>query len=383
MSTKTPAQVPSSHLQARLTRAKDHLDPKEWMPPRPARTPRVRIGRHWVSVWWIVPIGWALAIVTIAVAQGLRELPLVQEFILRYPGDGSTIPAYSGFPLWLRVQHLLNIFFMIFIIRAGLQILADHPRLFAASDSIPGREWFRITGNVPTDRYWTSKDDAVTLPGWLGIPGVRHTVGLARWWHFTFDTLWLLNGLIFYVLLFTSDQWTRLVPTSWSVFPSALSTLIQYASLNFPLDHGWTAYNALQQLTYFVTVFIAAPLAALTGFLQGPAFANRLGWFAKLLNRQVARTIHFSVLCWFLGFIAVHTTLAFITGARENFNHIFAGVDNSLWTGVVLYIPVVLLALAAWLAATPLTLRFSRRVQKVGEAMIGKLQVWAESWAPT
>ncbi len=353
------------------------------MPPRPAQTPRVRIGRRWISVWWILPIGYVLLILTIAAAQQLRELPAVQQFILRYPGDGSTIPVYSGFPLWLRVQHVLNIFFMLFIIRGGLQILADHPRLFAARDSIPGRAWFRLTGDVPTDRFWTSKDDAVTIPGWLGIPGVRHTVGLARWWHFTFDTLWLLNGIIFYVLLFTSDQWTRLVPTSWTVFPNALSTLIQYASLNFPVDRGWTSYNALQQLTYFVTVFIAAPTAALTGFLQGPAFANRLGWFAKLLNRQVARTIHFCVLCWFLGFILVHTTLAFITGARENFNHIFAGVDNSSWTGVFIYIPLLILAVAAWFAATPLTLKYARRVQRIGETLIGQLQVWAETWAPT
>ncbi len=353
------------------------------MPPRAAQVPRVRIGRRWISVWWILPIGYVLLIVTIAAAQQLREIPAVQQFILRYPGDSSTIPVYSGFPLWLRIQHLLNIFFMMFMIRAGLQILADHPRLFAARDSIPGREWFRITGDVPTDRYWTSKDDAVTIPGWLGIPGVRHTVGLARWWHFCFDTLWLLNGLIFAILLFTSDQWTRLVPTSWTVFPNALSTLIQYASLNFPVDRGWTSYNALQQLTYFITFFVAAPLAAMTGFLQGPAFANRLGWFARILNRQVARTIHFCVLCWFLGFILVHTTLAFITGARENFNHIFAGVDNSSWTGVLIYIPVLILVIAAWCAATPLTLKYSRTVQRVGEKIIGQLQLWAETWPPS
>lgn len=29
-------------------------------------------------------------------------------------------------------------------------------------------------------RVWTSKDDAVSLPKWLGIPGLRHAVGLAR-----------------------------------------------------------------------------------------------------------------------------------------------------------------------------------------------------------
>ena len=106
-------------------------------------------------------------------------------------------------------------------------------------------------------RIWTSKDDSVTIPGWLGIPGVRHSIGLARWWHFSVLLLWTINGIAFYVLLFATGQWLRLVPVTWEVFPSALSTAIQYASLNFPVESSWTHYNGLQQLSYFITVFIA------------------------------------------------------------------------------------------------------------------------------
>jgi thiosulfate reductase cytochrome b subunit len=171
----------------------------------------------------------------------------------------------------------------------------------------------------------------VTIPQWLGIPGIRHSIGLARYWHFSFDLLWVINGLIFYVLLFTTDQGQRLVPTTWDVFPNAVSTLLQYLSLNFPVEHSWTNYNSLQKLFYFITVFVAAPLAVVTGLMQGPAFANRLGRFAKILNRQAARTIHFGVLCWFLIFIFPHVTLVFITGARANLNYIWAGVNDHSW----------------------------------------------------
>ena len=108
-----------------------------------------------------------------------------------------------------------------------------------------------IARPVPTGRVWTAKDDSVTLPKWLGIPGLRHTIGLARWWHFSTNLLWAVNGIAFYVLLFSTDQWRRLVPLTWDVFPSAVSTAIQYGSLNFPVDQGWTRYNALQQLAYF------------------------------------------------------------------------------------------------------------------------------------
>ena len=60
------------------------------------------------------------------------------------------------------------------------------------------------------------------------------------------------------------------MPLTWEVFPAALSTAIQYASLNFPVDHSWTRYNGLQQLSYFTTVFIAAPVSIATGASKIP-----------------------------------------------------------------------------------------------------------------
>ena len=207
-------------------------------------------------------------------------------------------------------------------------------------------------------------------------------MGLARWWHFSFDLLWLINGVIFYVLLFTTDQWQRLVPTNWTVFQNALSTAIQYLSLQFPANHTWTNYNGLQQLTYFITVFIAAPLAVATGLMQGPAFSNKLGGFAKILNRQVARTIHFIVLCWFLFFIFAHVTLVFIDGMRQNLNHMFAGVNNSSWEGFLIFIPVLVIVVIVWLVASPFTIKHARLVQKAGQAMVGPLMVMAETWDP-
>jgi thiosulfate reductase cytochrome b subunit len=324
-----------------------------------------------------------LLILGIAVAQQLRTMPEVQAFITRYPGDTpSSSAVYTGFPLWLRLLHFFNFFFMMFIIRAGIQILADHPRLYWRRDCTPGTEWFRFQKAVPKDRIWTSKDDSVTIPKWLGIPGVRHSIGLARWWHFSFDLLWVINGIAFYVLLFTTDQWQRLVPTTWAVFPNALSTALQYLSLNFPVGHSWTNYNSLQQLAYFFTVFVAAPLAVATGLMQGPAIANRLGWFARLLNRQAARTIHFGVLWWFLLFIFIHGTLVLITGARANLNYMWAGVNNGSWDGAMIFGAALIVAIVAWYLASPFTIRHARLVQRIGQAMVGPLMAVGEWGSP-
>jgi thiosulfate reductase cytochrome b subunit len=223
----------------------------------------------------------------------------------------------------------------------------------------------------PPERAWTAKDDAVTLPGWLGLPGIRHSIGLARWWHFSCDFLWVITGTAFYVLLFATGQWERLIPRSWNIFPNAVSTAIQYGSLNFPANLGWTQFNGLQLLSYFLAVFVAAPLAIITGLLQAPAIAARFGLGWGRINRQVARIVHFSVLTFFVTFILVHTTMVYITGLLVNLNHITTGMNVGSFTGLWIYIIWMAIVIALWLAATPLTLRYPRAVQKTGRFIIG------------
>jgi sulfoxide reductase catalytic subunit YedY len=370
-------------LEEALTKAADRLLADHWMPPQAGIVPRVRVGRRWISVLWALPLGTAALTVLIAVAQALREMPGVKAFIIRHPGIAQAAPSVdSGFPVWLQAQHFLNMFFMLFIIRAGLQILADHPRLYWARDCTPGTDWFRFQRPVPQGRIWTAKDDSVTLPSWLGIPGLRHTLGLARWWHFSINLLWVINGILFYGLLFATDQWRRLVPLTWEVFPAALSTALQYASLNFPVDHSWTRYNGLQQLSYFVTVFVAAPVSITTGLMQSPAIANSLGWLGRVLNRQAMRSIHFLSFFWFLTFIAMHGVMVFITGLRQNTNHMFAGVENDSWAGLPLFLPAMGLMTIAWLLASPFTKRHARLVQRTGRFMIGWLRALAARTDP-
>ena len=263
---------------------------------------------------------------------------------------------------------------MIFIIRSGVQILSDHPRLYWTRHSTPGKDWFRIQKPVPADPLWTAKKDSISLPGQVGLPGLRHSIGLARWWHLGTDVLWLANGLVFYVLLFSTSQWHRLVPTSWAVFPNAVSVLIQYLSLNWPADTGWVAYNSLQLIAYFITVFIAAPLAVITGLGMSPALSTRFKRISKVLSIQTARSLHFLVLVWFLLFIVIHVSLVFTTGLLHNLNHIYGHQNTSSWDGFAVFAATMVVVIVGWVAATPFTLRHPRVVQRLGFALIGSVQ---------
>lgn len=382
MNEKPPSQYSPDPLQRMIARSEDIVDPAHWAPARRGTIPKIRIGKRWISVFQIIAVAALAGVVAVGVARELRTLPEVQHFIAVYPGSLDTPVHYHGFPGWLRLQHVFNLFLMMFIIRSGIQILADHPRLYWDINCTPGREWFRFQHPVPMDRLWTAKDDAVTIPGWLGIPGIRHSIGLARWWHFACNMLWVLNGIVFYALLFSTGQWQRLVPTSWDVIPNAASTMLQYLSLQMPIEQGWIRYNCLQQLAYFTTVFIAAPLAVLSGLMQAPAISNKLGWFGRLFNRQVARTVHFFVLLWFLQFIAIHLTMVVITGLRRNLNHIALGNDTTSMAGTWLALAVLIVLGALWMWASPFTLRNARLVQRAGRFMVGGLMDTMEGWDP-
>ena len=285
----------------------------------------------------------------------------------------ATAAQPSGFPAWLRITHYVNFLFLVLLIRSGLQILADHPRLYWNVHCTPGSEWLRLTPvEVPNDRVWTSKDDCRYLSPWIGLPGYRHTVGMARHWHFLSVLFWVGNGVVFVVLLFATPQWERLVPTSWRIVPDAWKVFVHYATFHMPPEpNGFFHYNALQQLAYFGVVFVLAPLAMVTGPSMSPAFTARFPWYPKLPgNRQIGRSLHFLVMGAFVVFILGHVTMVVLTGLVRNMNHIVLGTDNANPSGLYLGLAgigvVVLLNVCANWAAW----RRPRAVQHVAEAIV-------------
>jgi hypothetical protein len=192
----TPEQTASTRRWQRpqLTRGEDTIDVATWAGSVPAASgiaPRVRVGRtRWFNLLWLLPIGFVALIVGIALAQELRALPAVASFIERNPGTVAPPNGQQGIPAWVGWQHFFNLFLLTFIIRSGVQIMTDHPRLYWTRHSTPGRDWFRFQNRVPDDPLWTAKQDSVSLPGQVGLPGLRHSIGLARWWHLGVGSGW-------------------------------------------------------------------------------------------------------------------------------------------------------------------------------------------------
>jgi hypothetical protein len=130
-------------FRSQLSTGEDVVDPATWagsVPTAHGIAPRVRIGRSkWFNLLWLLPIGFVVLIVAIAAAKGLRETPTVARFIEDYPGTVEVPGAEenAGIPAWAGWQHFFNLFLLIFIIRSGVQILTDHPRLYWTRHSTP------------------------------------------------------------------------------------------------------------------------------------------------------------------------------------------------------------------------------------------------------
>lgn len=321
---------------------------------------------------WIRPsivIGIAIAILiplTIAWIQvGLYGLPYIPPPVIR-PN------APHGFPAWIRYLHFFSFLFVTMLIRSGLQILADHPRLYFNDGCTPGTEWIRFSPlKVPTDRIWTANDDDRYLSPWIGLPGYRHTIGVARSWHFLDVYGFIVSGIIFISLLFITGQWQRIVPTSGTVVIQGWNVFVHYATLHLPPEpNGFYGYNALQQIAYFAVVFVFGPVAILTGIAMSPAVVNRFPWYPRIFGgRQGGRSIHFLNMVGFVAFIVVHVTLVVITGFRRNMNHIVNGTDNLNNRGVILGFVGIGVVVLCWIVAHYVSWSYPRSLQHMQKAI--------------
>lgn len=272
--------------------------------------------------------------------------------------------ADLSFPVWLRATHWINVLFIGFLLRSGIQILAAYPRLYWNEHSTPGTEWLKFTGRrIPTHRVWTTLDQEVPVSSWIAQPGGTH-LGIGRHWHFFGALFWLLNGLAYVVLLFATGEWQRLIPTSWSVFPEAWHTFLTYLSLSTPPPSAFHPYDPLQQLAYAAVVFLLTPFQLLTGAAQSPAIEARFPWYARLFGgRQSARSLHFLGLVAFVAFIVVHTVMVAWTGLARNLNSIIFGGQASDAVAVVAGLAIIAAILLVYALTTWLSLARPRWVQ--------------------
>src|SRR5699024_141655 len=134
------------------------------------------------------------AVALVFIAQWLRNLDPVANFIATYNGTPTHPDGVEpGVPGWVGWQHFLNFFIIVMVLRSG----------------------FIIRNQQRPEAYWTPKQGGLYSPK----HNAPQKVSIQQWIHQTFNILWVANGLIFYVMVFATGHWMRIVPTNWDIFP--------------------------------------------------------------------------------------------------------------------------------------------------------------------
>ena len=267
-----------------------------------------------------------------------------------------------GFPTWLRATHFLNIIFMSFLIRSGIEILAAHPKLYWNDDCRHGSEWARFTKKeMPKDELWTSKDEEESYSSVIAMPG-HSNLGLGRHWHFFNVLFWILTGVVYVALLFITPEWQRLIPTSWEIFPQTWDVIVTYLNFEIPPKIPGEPYNALQKLTYGAVVFLLTPFQIATGVAMSPALSARFPWYVKLFGgHQAARSLHFLGLIAFIVFTVGHVALVIL---EEKMPTMVQGSEKASLMLAYIVAGVALVGLVALhVVTTQFTLKWPRRAQ--------------------
>ncbi|WGH81050.1 cytochrome b/b6 domain-containing protein [Auritidibacter ignavus] len=328
-------QSPASSPTATTTPSDTHLaanqaaaQPTAAAAQQPSVSPRPKEKKP-LSPWTKRLLGLAgvlvLAVVVVLFARWLRSLDPVAEFIATYDGH-STQPADTpeGFPWWMNWAHFFNFFLMVLIVRTGLLIRTEQR----------------------PEAYWRAKKKSLFSP--FKDEGPKVTIH--QFTHQALDLLWVLNGVIFVILLFATGHWARIVPTDWDIFPNMVSAGIQYASLDWPAEDAWAHYNALQVVAYFIVVFIASPIAIITGLRMSTWWPKNNATLNKIYPAPLARKLHFPTMIFFVAFVIVHVFLVFMTGALTNLNYMFTGRDtNDVWGLLVFLLALAVTVGATWL----------------------------------
>jgi DMSO/TMAO reductase YedYZ molybdopterin-dependent catalytic subunit/thiosulfate reductase cytochrome b subunit len=250
------------------------------------------------------------------------------------------------------------------LIRSGIEILSSLPKLYWKDDATPGTEWIKFTKkkDPPKDKLWISLEEEEDFSSWLALPGHKK-LGLGRHWHFFSAIFWGINGIAYYILLFTSNEWTRLIPTSFDIIPQAIQTAFTYGTFNFPSPGD--PYNPLQQLMYFGVVFLLGPFMVMTGAAMSPSISGRFPWYPKIFGgRQAARSLHFLGNVAFILFIIIHVSMVMLEHFSENIGQIILGHPlNNFITAIGLFALYVVIIAIIHIWITRISLKYPRLVQ--------------------
>lgn len=246
----------------------------------------------------------------------------------------------------VRVTHWINALCLALLLMSGLQIFNAHPSLnfgnqtdfktpflsLASKDDgkgglagtivLFGRS-FPTTGLLGASRGSTGAMEDRGFPSWMTIPSYQD-LATGRRWHLFFAWVLVLNGTIYLLNLFAGRHLRDFIPTLGEL-RAIPKSIIDHARLHFPRGNEALRYNVLQKLAY-LSVIVALPVMVLAGLAMSPGMDAIVPWLVGLFGgRQSARSVHFLIAFYLVGFFIVHVAMVLVSGFFNNMRSIITG----------------------------------------------------------
>ena len=243
-----------------------------------------------------------------------------------------------------RATHWVNALALVILVMSGFQIFNAHPHLYWGSTSEPDRAFLSIAATNDDGEArgffrlygWQFDTTGVlgvqntemgpaprAFPSWLTIPGYFWLAG-GRRWHFFFAWLFALNGILYVIYNITNGHMRKflLKPKDAARVPAMVLYYLRIRKKS-PQEGD---YNPLQKMAYTSVFVVLTPLIMLSGIAMSPQLDTAFHWLpATFGGRQSARSIHFILTLFFVGFTFGHVFMVLVTGVLNNMRSIVTG----------------------------------------------------------
>jgi thiosulfate reductase cytochrome b subunit len=248
--------------------------------------------------------------------------------------------------LLVRICHWINALCFIMLLMSGMQIFNAHPELnwgkatdfdkpflalAARTDGdrvLAGETWiaghaFDTTGLLGASYDSANQLEARGFPAWATVPAVQD-LATGRRWHFFFAWALVLNGAVYMTSLLLRRRVGDFLPDlrELRTIPHAVW---EHIRLRFPKGDEALHYNVLQKLAY-LSVLVALPILILAGLTMSPGIDAAAPWLVDLFGgRQSARSIHFLLATYLVGFLVIHLVMVVVSGFANNIVSMITG----------------------------------------------------------
>ena len=254
--------------------------------------------------------------------MGKYPVPKPREVAAVLPVQTGT----TGHTRWVKISHWMVAFSFMTLAFTGFVILMAHPRLYwgeVGNDLTPALIELPISRNhrhggwEKSAPFFQDAPSAVSANRTYDIFNKnswgRSLHFLAAWFLTVPGAVYLLAGIV------TGHFRRHLWPRVGEFAPRLVwQDLIGHLRLRIRPATGGPQYGLLQKYAYCGVVFLALPLAVVTGLAMSPAITASYPFLSGMLGGfQSARTIHFFTAVVLVLFLFVHVMMIVKSGFKR------------------------------------------------------------------